>query len=147
MNTPFTMPSAFAESVFRSLLMLLLVPVLWTGSAQCEPTDTKMVLARAVMCESIESYQPVNPGVVFSVTNGEIFCFTEFDPVYEETRIFHRWYKQDKLIFTMRLVLSPPKWSSFSRVQTREADKAPWRVEIQDEAGNLIKTLRFSMTD
>lgn len=107
----------------------------------------RVVLADAVVCERISNFRPVNPAVVFSVSQGEVFCFSEFDPVYEKTAIFHNWYKKDKFIFSMRLVLSVPKWSSFSRVQMRDADTGPWRVEIRDEANNILKTLRFSMSD
>ncbi len=107
----------------------------------------RAVLAEAVVCEHISNFRPVNPAVVFSVSQGEVFCFSAFDPVYEKTAVFHNWYKKDKLIFSMRLVLSVPKWSSFSRVQMRDADKGPWRVEIRDEDNNILKTLRFSMSD
>ncbi len=107
----------------------------------------RVVLADAVVCERISDFKPVNPAVVFSVSLGEVFCFSEFDPVYEKTTIFHNWYKRDKLIFSMRLILSVPKWSSFSRVQMRDADKGPWRVEIRDEDNNILKILRFSMSD
>lgn len=118
---------------------------LFSGEPRAEVP--RMVLEQAVMCEAIENYKPINPAVVFSISQGEVFCFTGFDPVREKTRIFHRWYKRDKLIFTMRLTLSPPKWSSFSRIQLRDADKGPWRVEIRDEDGKIIKTLRFSISD
>lgn len=107
----------------------------------------RVVLADAVVCEGISNFRPVNPAVVFSVSQGEVFCFSAFNPVYEKTAIYHNWYKKDKLIFSMRLVLSVPKWSSFSRVQMRDADKGPWRVEIRDEADNILKTLKFSMSD
>ena len=99
------------------------------------------------MCEYIENFQSVNPAVAFSISQGEVFCFSRFDPVYEKTYIFHKWYKKDKLIFTMRLTLSPPKWSSFSRIQIRAEDKGPWRVEIRDVNDKVWKTLRFSMVD
>jgi hypothetical protein len=45
------------------------------------------------------------------------------------------------------LTLKPPRWSTFSSIQLREADKGPWRVEIVDEKDRLHKTLRFSITD
>ncbi|MBU1340529.1 MAG: DUF2914 domain-containing protein [Proteobacteria bacterium] len=99
------------------------------------------------MCESIENFLPVNPAIIFSISLGEVFCFSTFDPVVEKTVIFHKWYKMDKLIFTMQLTLSPPKWSSFSRIQIRDADKGPWRVEIRDAENALLQTLRFSMVD
>ena len=112
-----------------------------------QESNAKMKMVEAVMCETIENFRPVNQSVVFSISLGEVFCFSSFDPVLEKTVIFHKWYKKDQLIFTMRLTLSPPKWSSFSRVQIRGADKGPWRVEIRDEKNTLLKILRFSMTD
>jgi len=132
---------------FRLLIVCGLAGFLFIPAGVGLADQPRMVLADAVMCERISNFKPVNPAVVFSVSQGEVFCFSAFDPVYEKTAIFHNWYKNDKLIFSMRLVLSVPKWSSFSRVQMRDADKGPWRVEIRDEADNILKTLRFSMSD
>lgn len=124
--------------------ILFLLPAVNGFSQEEKP---KMVLADAAMCESIVNFQPMNRAVVFSISQGEVFCFSNFDPVFEKTHIFHKWYKRDKLIFTMKLTLSPPKWSSFSRIQIRDADKGPWRVELIDERGTVYQTLRFSMAD
>ncbi len=108
---------------------------------------TKMALKQAVLCEGISNFKPFNPAVVFSISQGNLFCFTAFDPVYEKTTVYHHWYNRDKLVFSMRLILSTPKWACFSKIQIREADKGPWRVEILNEKKEIIKTLRFSMVD
>ena len=126
------------------IAVLLLIPATTVYSEQ---PNAKMVLVQAVMCESIRNYQPLNPAVAFSISQGEVFCFSDFDPVFKKTYILHKWFKKDKLIFTMKLILSPPKWSSFSRIQIRDADKGPWRVEIWDADGTQLQTLRFSMVD
>ncbi|WP_462268980.1 DUF2914 domain-containing protein [Desulfobacter sp.] len=131
----------------RFLIVCGLVGFLFMPAGAGLADQPRMILANAVVCEGISNFRPVNPAVVFSVSQGEVFCFSEFDPVYEKTAIFHNWYKKDKLIFSMRLVLSVPKWSSFSRVQMRDADRGPWRVEIRDQENNILKTLRFSMSD
>lgn len=104
-------------------------------------------LARAVMCESIEDYEPANAAVVFSVNSGKISCFTAFRNVPSATFTIHRWYRHDVLVTTKRLTLKSPSWSTYSSIQLREADKGPWRVEIFDHEERLIKTLRFSVTD
>lgn len=133
---------------FHHISILLLLALIISTPTQAVSSDrVKAKLVQSAMCEKIENFQPVNPAVVFSISQGEVFCFTGFDPVYEKTVIFHQWYKLDKLIFTMQLTLSPPKWSSFSRIQIRNADKGPWRVEIRDDKNTLLQTLRFSMTD
>jgi hypothetical protein len=104
-------------------------------------------LSQAVICESLDNFKPLNPSAVFSVQTGSVMCFTAFDRVPRQTSIFHDWIRQDKLIFRKKLVLKTPSWSSVSSIQLREADKGPWRVEIRDIDGNLLRTLRFSITD
>jgi hypothetical protein len=137
----------------RALLVLVLVALLAIpGSAQenQEPDNAvkpSPVLAEAVMCEDIEAYAPLNRAVVFSTAIGQVVCFTAFEQVPAKMYIFHNWFRSDKLITSKRLTLNPPSWSSFSRVQLRQADVGPWRVEILDEQGKLMKTLRFSITD
>lgn len=137
----------FSGKSIKALLFFVVITFLSVADAGSQQAKPKMMMARAVMCESIQNYQPLNPAVAFSIALGEVFCFSNFDPVYEKTYIFHKWYKRDKLVFTMRLTLSPPKWSSFSRIQIRDADKGPWRVEILDTRDTLLQTLRFSMVD
>ena len=138
-------PEKFKTSLLTGLVICIAIGLFFTTNLWSEPSKTTMI--QAAMCESIENFQPNNPAVVFSISQGEVFCFSNFDPVIQKTHIFHKWYKKDKLIFTMRLILSPPKWSSFSRIQLRDADKGPWRVEIRDAGNTLLKTLRFSMVD
>ncbi len=135
-----------SKSVGAGLIWAILFCVLPSVGLSQEAAP-KMVMTDAVVCEGIENFKPKAPAVVFSISLGEVYCYSSFDPVYETTYIYHKWYKRDKLIFTMRLTLSPPKWASFSRIQIRDADKGPWRVQIEDEKGQVLQTLRFSMSD
>jgi hypothetical protein len=130
--------------IFIAALVFSTQPAAWCQEA---PAAGKMKLVRAVMCESIQEYEPVFPAVVFSIERGRVSCFTEFDRVPEKTYIHHKWYRQDSLVTVKRLTINPPRWSSFTSVQLRDADKGPWRVEISDDNDNLIRTLRFSITD
>jgi hypothetical protein len=125
------------------------IPRAWAQDLEpvMESVPEPPVLVQAQMCEAIEKFMPVNPAAVFSISLGRVYCFTAFDPVYEETVVYHRWYRQDRLISNARLVLNPPKWSSFSSIQLRSADKGPWRVEIVDNREKLMKILRFSISD
>jgi len=122
------------------------------ASAKALPADEKPAgdrpaLVKAVMCESIQNYEPVFPAVVFSIELGRVSCYTEFDPVPKQTYIHHKWYRNDILITVKRLTINPPSWASFTSVQLRDADKGPWRVVITDEQDIPMQTLRFSITD
>lgn len=134
--------------------------VAWILSALCAPAhsqeasrppshgdEVKLSLEQAVMCEAVRDYAPLNQGVVFPTSMGKVLCFTSFDPVPQKTVIYHNWFHRDQLSNKQRLGLQPPRWSTFSSIQLRETDKGPWRVEITDSAGQIIRVLRFSITD
>jgi hypothetical protein len=107
----------------------------------------QLTLVQAVMCEEIKEHTPQNQAIVFSISNGKVYCFTSFDPVPEKTVIFHNWFYRDKLTARVELSLQPPRWSTFSRIQLRDSDKGPWHVEIADQKGALLSVVRFSITD
>jgi hypothetical protein len=41
----------------------------------------------------------------------------------------------------------PPRWITYSTIQTRASDIGPWRVEVTDEQGALLQILRFSIVE
>jgi hypothetical protein len=132
-----------------SIIFLFLAP--WAQAEQetspSPPPAGKLKLIQAEMCEDLKDRTPQGTAVVFSVSIGKILCFTSFDPVPEKTVIYHSWYFRDKLITKIGLSLQPPKWSTVSSIQLREADKGPWRVEVSDQVGHTFRILRFSVTD
>jgi hypothetical protein len=131
--------------------LILAAAVVLTGfGVACGQDGSAQVpfkLARAVMCETVQGYSPINVAVVFSIELGRVSCFTAFDPVDQKTTIHHKWYRRGDLVTIKRLTVNPPRWSSVSSIQLRDADKGPWRVDITDEHESVIHTLRFSITD
>jgi hypothetical protein len=128
-------------------IAILGVCLLFPQQADSQGGEKSLTLAQAVMCEEIRDNAPYNRGVVFSVANQKVCCLTTFDPVPERTFVYHRWFRRDRLITSIKLSLQPPQWSTVSRIQLREADKGPWRVEITDQTGMVFGILRFSITD
>jgi hypothetical protein len=116
-------------------------------NANSDDVQKKLTIDRVIMCEEIKDFTPQNPAVVFSIKIGKVSCFTSFDPVPEKTFIYHKWFHRDDLSTTKRLTLQPPRWGTYSTIQLRETDKGPWRVEISDQNGNILRILRFSITD
>lgn len=111
-----------------------------------EPTKN-LTLVKAAMCEGIKDLVPRNEAIVFSMRTGKVYSFTSFDPVPEKTFIYHNWFFRDRPRRRVKLSLRTPRWATFSRIKLRKGDKGPWRVEITDKQGNILRTLRFSITD
>lgn len=120
-------------------------PAVQTSPA--EESQERAVLTQAFMCEKVENSTPINQASVFSVSIGQVCCFTSFDPVPQPTLVYHKWYHRDELSTQIRLRLYPPLWSTYSQIQLRETDKGPWRVEITDQNGKMFDVIRFSITD
>ena len=131
-------------------LALMLPPnaVSQDKTAQASPEEgNRLRLVQATMCETVTNGKPVNAAVVFSTHREGVSCFTVFDPVPEETFVYHKWFHRDKAIARIKLSLKPPRWSTYSSIHLRESDKGPWRVEIVNRQDRRLETLRFSITD
>ena len=142
-------------SIVISFLMLFFIKLFSPMQLHSEEADSSLSppislstsLVQAVMCEGIKDHAPLNETIIFSVTRGQAICYTSFDPVIEETFIYHKWFQRDKFVTKIKLTLKPPRWSTFSRIYIRNDDKGPWRVEITDPEENILRILRFSITD
>jgi hypothetical protein len=112
-----------------------------------DTTTQQLALDQAVMCEEIYESVPRNRTVVFSLAKERAVCFTSFETVPKKTFIYHNWYYRDIPSARIRLVVQPPRWSTYSSIQIRKTDVGPWRVEITDAQGKILRVLRFSITE
>jgi len=134
--------------IFEVVLIqiFLFLPLIPLKNVSSENTS-QLSLFQAVMCEEIYANAPRNPTIVFSVEQKKAICYSSFDQVPQEMSIYHNWYHRDVPSAKIRLILQPPRWSTFSSIQLRKTDIGPWRVEITDEMGNVLEVLRFSVTE
>jgi hypothetical protein len=142
---------------FRPLILPLIFWVMAMSAADVRGQEKKTVpangseeklsLVEKIVCEDMKGNTPVNGAVVFSSDLEKIYCLTSFDPVPREMVIYHEWYRRDELKAKVRLTLKPPRWSSFSSMHIRSSDQGPWRITITDQAGKILGTVRFSITE
>ncbi|HKL21756.1 MAG TPA: DUF2914 domain-containing protein, partial [Tichowtungia sp.] len=118
-----------------------------TRPHKTQASPHRATLVKGVMCEQIQNGRPVNPGVIFSIVNQKVNCFTAFDPVPADTFIYHNWFRKDHLSTQQKLVLKSPRWNTFSSIHLRKSDIGPWRVEITASDGRILDILRFSVTE
>jgi hypothetical protein len=135
-----------------ALLIAFLLPAMTagqpSGSGQlAAPQSTGLVLGESTVCEEVRNGIPEQAAVAFSVDLKRVYCYTDFKRVPEKSFAYHNWYLRDNLKASIKLTVRPPRWSTYSSIQLRDSDKGPWRVEITDEEGIILKTLRFSVID
>jgi hypothetical protein len=139
--------STFLGNKRRITLWTVLLLLVFPGSAAVSQEKGTLTLDQAVMCEDIKENAPVNKTVIFPLSLGKAICFTSFSVVPENVIMHHNWYNRDKIVARVNLRLKPPRWSTFSSIPLKEKDKGPWRVEVLDSEGRLLRVLRFSVTD
>jgi hypothetical protein len=133
--------------ILAGWVLLAGMPTLAEKESPTSPGAGEIRLVRAMMCETVQEAIPVRPAVVFSINIGRVSCYSSFDAIPENTVIFHKWYFIDELSTQKKMTVKSPAWSTYSSIQLREADKGPWRVEITNADGTLLKKLRFSVTE
>ena len=136
---------------FLVWLTAWLLPLPGFSQEEQEPTSDAslkpLILGQALICEEIFANACRNRTVVFSVAKEKVVCYSSFESVPEKTFIYHNWFYKDIPSSRIRLVLRPPSWSTYSSIQIRKTDIGPWRVEITDATGQVLRVLRFSITD
>jgi hypothetical protein len=139
-------------SRIAAVLSVLLLPSITagqpSGSGQLATTQSAgLALGESTVCENVQNGIPEQTAVAFSVSLKRVYCYTDFSTVPEKSFAYHNWYLRETLKASVKLTVRPPRWSTYSSIQLRDSDKGPWRIEITDEEGNILKTLRFSVID
>ena len=75
------------------ILFLFIVLVFFSLPVTAEQKETpngttSPTLKKAVMCESVQDGLPVDQTIVFDVSKGSAYCWSDFDPVSEDGIIY-----------------------------------------------------------
>ena len=132
--------------LLSAVLPSFLIPVM-AEQGSSPNTAASPILKRSVMCEGLQDGLPVDQTIVFDVSKRSAYCWSDFDPVMEEGIIYHKWYRNGELVYDQPLAVRPPRWATYSNLRLRQADVGPWRLDITNESGEVLKTLRFSITE
>lgn len=142
------------KSILRALKTTLLLATIVSLSMplvaeqEAAPGETlSPTLKKTVMCEGVQDGLPMGQTIVFDVSNGSAYCWSDFDPVAEDSIVYHQWYRNGELVSSLKLAVHPPRWAAYSSLRLRQADVGPWSLNITNRDGDVLKTLRFSITE
>ena len=99
------------------------------------------------VCAAVESGRPLGRSVVFPSAQGTLYCYSDFVQVAAPEQITHRWFFRDREVAHFKLVIQPPRWSSYSSLNIPARDTGPWRVDVVGEDGVVYGTARFSIVE
>lgn len=100
----------------------------------------------AAIGEDVVNREVVSQGASFSTSVGKLYCFSKIANIDSHTKVVHAWYYGSEERARVSLNVSPPAWRTYSSKVIQAHEIGVWRVEILDQGGNLLDTVRFQVT-
>lgn len=129
------------KTLLSILMSVLLVPSFAAAQEQSS-SAAGLKVEKAVAATAVENREPVGEGTEFDASVGKVYCWTKILAEAAPTTIKHVWYADDQQVFEISLDIKYPSTRTWS-VKTVKAGS--WRVEITDDAGNVLSAVGFAV--
>lgn len=107
--------------------------------------DKSFDVSRLVICIDIKNREPVGISDIFTSTTEKVYCFLEATNIVADTTASFVWYFEQKQMAKIDLSLKKGNhWRTYSSKKLAKL-KGTWKVEIQDEQGNIVKSINFKV--
>ena len=133
----------------KILMLLMLLPFMGftpLGWAQ-DQEDAKLQITEAAVATAILDRSPQGTSENFSSDVGRLFAYTRVLGSEGDTVIKHLWFYGDQLLAEIRLSVKSPNWRTYSSKKILPQWTGPWRVDITDEKGLVLKKLNFTIDE
>jgi len=99
--------------------------------------------ATAAVCTAVKDRKPEGMAETFPANVGELYCFSRLINVTD--KVMHVWFRADKEVFRIELPVGAARWRTWSVKKVTPPMTGAWRVEVQDAAGAVLATARFTV--
>lgn len=108
---------------------------------------TTLDVEEAAIARGVEERRPLDAGTDFPADVGELFCFTRITGGSDdaETSVVHVWRRGDEEVARVPLPVRGASWRTWSRKRILPSWTGEWTVDVEDAAGNVLETLRFTV--
>lgn len=127
---------------FVTALFLILFAAVTVSAETGDIQITEIVItSKIVKGKPIDSIKRLS-----SSTDKNLYCFTRtIAPEGFDGNIKHLWYKGDEKTGEYTLPVKGVKWRTYSKKAIQKGWAGDWRVEVVDDSGKLLKTVKFKM--
>jgi hypothetical protein len=129
----------------RKLICLSCVAVLMLSAvsfSQNNATAASFSVDSLVFAAGVESRMPVGAASEFTADIGNVSCWARISSAQAPVSMKHIWYKNDQKVFELPLSLKTQSGRIWS---TKSVTAGSWKVEVVDDAGNVIKSGSFTV--
>jgi hypothetical protein len=109
-----------------------------TASAQLTVEESSVAL-------DVIDRMPVGADSTFVPSVGRLYAWMRIAGAEGETTVRHVWFWGDEEMADIELRLGGSPWRTWSNKAIMAEWTGDWRVEVQDAAGTVIDTIRFTV--
>ncbi len=125
----------------RTGLALLALGIAMPSAAQAQLAVDESAIALDVI-----DRMAVGADSSFSAGVERVYCWTRITGAPEGgTTIHHVWIHGDQEMADLELDIGAPSWRTWSNKAIMSDWTGDWRVEVRDDAGNVLATVRFTV--
>lgn len=122
------------------LCLALLLTAMPVAAADGLRVTEIVITSKVVKGKPIDSIKRLS-----SATEKRLYCFTRTEGGGEGSVIKHVWYHGEEKIGEFELPIKGERWRTYSKKLIQKGEAGPWRVDVLDRSGTLLKSIAFTM--
>jgi hypothetical protein len=115
------------------------------GLAMPATASAQLTVEEASVALDVIDRMPVGADSTFVASVGRVYCWMRITGAEGDTAVHHVWFWGDQEMADIELRLGGSPWRTWSNKAVMTEWTGDWRVEVQDAAGNVIDTIRFTV--
>lgn len=108
-------------------------------------SEPSLEIVEAAICTEVSNRTPIGTAEAFPPDINNLCCFTTVMGALRETFIRHLWFFGDQMMAEVTLPVKSVRWRTYSSKKILPQWQGPWRVEIQDENGEMLTKIDFEI--
>lgn len=124
----------------RTSIALLVLGVAIPGAAQAQLAVDESAIALDVI-----DRMPVGADSTFTAGVERLFCWTRISGAEGPATLHHVWIWNDQEMADVMLNVGGSPWRTYSNKAIMPDWTGDWRVEVRDDTGNVLETIRFTV--
>jgi hypothetical protein len=130
---------SFSGGIVILISLCLLIPAV--GAQE----SSKLEVVEAAISKNVVALEAVDIGTRFPSSTPRLYCFTKVVGASQPTEIVHVWSYSGVERARVSLAVKADSWRTYSSKAIQPHEIGPWRVDVLDATGNLLKTLNFEI--
>lgn len=132
------------KTIITLISLTLLCAAVWAQETPpAAPAATMSAEAQA--CLQVVERAPQGAASQFGADVGAIYCWSRISGGSADSKVFHVWSYKGTEVARVELAVRSGSWRTWSKKTIMPSQTGEWSVAVQDEAGNQLTSVTFTV--